>query len=158
MGAARRPREAEHTRRGQASPYWLLVRHNTGGMEVLTRKTVSGEVVVPVFGSEKEARAFLSKRSGSWSARKTGGGELVSILSGICREARWVALDPLPQMATEEAVGLVGVRKECFVEPLLGRGRSWFEEAHQRERLRAPTEDARSRVAGEPTAVTEIAG
>jgi hypothetical protein len=39
--------------------FWLIVRHRTGGMEVLRIALARGEEVLPVFSFEDEARMFL---------------------------------------------------------------------------------------------------
>jgi hypothetical protein len=49
-------------------------------------------------------------------------GEIVSVLYGPRARIRSVALDPLPEMMAEEAVGLVSVSRKRFVEHLVGRG------------------------------------
>ncbi len=116
----------ERPARGRTPWYWLLAKGRAGGMEVLTEKTAGGEVLLPVFGSEEDARAYVPEE-GDWAPRKTGRGELVSVLLGVCRETKWVALDPPPGMTTEEVLGLLGVSREGFLEPLLGRSRLWFE-------------------------------
>jgi hypothetical protein len=127
----------------QLSWYWLLTRSRVSGLEVFTQKTSEGVVFLPVFSSEEDACAYLPDERGFWKPRKTGRGELVSVLMGVCREARWVALDPPPGMAPEEALKLLGLSREWLLEVLLGRGRSWFE--HERKsqtyghgRIRAP--------------------
>ncbi len=118
---------------GRSTYYWLLAESEREWTEVLTEKTPEGEEVVPVFGSGEDARAYLPGKGG-WEPRKTGGGELVSVLFGVCRGARYVALDPPPGMDPEEAVRLVGIGRERFAEALLGRGRPWFEGSHRERR------------------------
>jgi hypothetical protein len=108
--------------------YWLLTRDMVSGLDVFTQITSQGEVILPVFGSADDASDYLSEETGSWKARKTSRGELVSVLMGVCRGARWIVLDPPPRVTTEEALELCGLSRESFLEPLLGRGRSWFEE------------------------------
>ena len=83
---------------------------------------------MPVFGSAEGAGGYLSDGAGPWKPRKTSRGELVSLLMGVCKDARWVTLDPPPGAATEErAAGLRAWSKEAFLDPLLGMGRPWFE-------------------------------
>lgn len=118
--------------RGAPKCYWLVVRHERDRMEVLTTKTSAGDAVLPVFGSGEEAEAFLPNM-GDWEARETSAGELVSVLSGPCRDAKLVALDPTPEMKAGVEIELVSVGRESFVEPLLGRGRPWFERACGRQ-------------------------
>jgi hypothetical protein len=45
-----------------------------------------------------------------------------------------VALDPSPEIVAEDAIDLVSLSREGFVDSLLGRGRAWFED---REKGRA---------------------
>lgn len=108
--------------------YWLIVKYTHGQMEILTRSLASGGAVLPVFSSEEDARAFLPSRGGDdWWVRKTGAGELISVLFGPCRGCKLVALDPPQGIETEAALELVSVGRESFMEPILGRGKSWFE-------------------------------
>jgi hypothetical protein len=110
--------------------YWLLSRTGVSGLEVFTEMMPKGEGIVPVFGSAEGARDYLSEGAGTWKPRKTSRGELISLLMGVCKDARWVALDPPPGAATEEgAAGLCASSREAFLDPLLGRGRHWFEAA-----------------------------
>ena len=110
--------------------YWLLTTYGALGLEVFVEKTPTGEVIVPVFGSADGATGYLSASAGPWKPRKTSRGELVSLLMGACKDARWVALDPPPGTAVGEGiVGLCVSSREVFLEPLLGRGRPWFEAA-----------------------------
>jgi hypothetical protein len=115
--------------------YWLLTRNRISGLEVFTQRTPEGVVILPVYSSAEDACAYLSDGRSSWKPRKTGRGELVSILMGVCREARWVTLDPPPRVATGDALELLGLSRESFLEALLGRGRSWFEVEHLRRRF-----------------------
>lgn len=108
--------------------YWLLTRLRVSGLEVFTESTSKGEVILPVFGSADDAVGYLTEELSSWKPRKTGRGELASVLMGVCREVRWVTLDPPPRAATEEALKVLGLSRDNFLEPLLGRDRSWFEE------------------------------
>ena len=86
-------------------------------------------MVLPVFSGEAAARSFVA-RCGveGWVVRKTGAGELISVLFGPCRGCRLVALDPPGALEIEAALELAGVGREVFMEPILGRGRSWFED------------------------------
>lgn len=124
---------------GRTTWCWLLTRDRVSGLEVFTERTPEGAKILPVFGSADDARAYLahlSGRRGSWRPRKTGRGELVSVLMGVCREASWVTLDPPPGMAAEEARKLFGVSRDGFLEPILGRGRFWFQKERERQRSR----------------------
>jgi hypothetical protein len=86
--------------------YWLLTTYGALGLQVFVEKTPTGEVIVPVFGSADGATGYLSVSAGPWEPRKTSRGELVSLLMGACKDARWVVLDPPPGAAVGE--GIVG--------------------------------------------------
>jgi hypothetical protein len=140
------------TEAGDTSPYratwhWILTRDRVGNLEVLTVSTPGGETLLPVFTSAEDACVYFSGRGSDWKTRKTARGELVSILMGVCREARWVALDPPPSLSTEETLRLLSLSRESFLEPLLGRGRFWFEEQPKAQRSRTRGTGPRSRVA-----------
>jgi hypothetical protein len=110
--------------------YWLLTKYGAFGLEVFVEKMSSGEVIVPIFASAGGAAGYLSESADPWKPRKTSRGELVSLLMGACKDARWVALDPPPGTAIEERVKEIRVSsRAAFLEPLLGRGRPWFEAA-----------------------------
>ena len=131
--------------------YWLLSRTGVSGLEVFTEMMPEGEGLVPVFGSAEAARDYLSEGAGPWNGpwkpRKTSRGELISLLMGVCKDARWVTVDPPPVAATEEvAAGLCACSTEAFLGPLLGRGRYWFEVAHSvGPNLATSARDPRSR-------------
>lgn len=113
-------------------PYWLITRHDHRQMEVLTIGR-GGKEVLPVFSFDEEAREFLqSVEEEEWSARRTGAGELISVLYGPCAGVKRVALDP-----SSEIADLVSVSRQGFMDLLLGRGRSWFDESRSRERSHA---------------------
>jgi hypothetical protein len=96
--------------------YWLIARDGHGWTEVLTRELSSGESVLPVFSSEEDAGAFIRPGAdGGWRAKKTGTRELVSLLSGPCRDVKHVALDPWPKIMAETTISLVSVDRESFV-------------------------------------------
>jgi hypothetical protein len=120
--------------------YWLLTRYGVSAIEVFMERTPKGEEIVPIFGSAAAAAGYLSDGPDSWNPRKASRGELVSLLMGSCKDARWVALDPPPGAATEEGVaGLCATSREAFLDPLLGRGRSWFEATRYGRRGQATT-------------------
>ena len=126
--------------------YWLLTTYGALGLEVFVEKTPTGEVIVLVFGSADEAAGHLSESTGPWKPRKTSRGELVSLLMGVCKDARWVALDPPPGTAMEDGiVELCALSREVFLESLLGRGRPWFEVARfGRQELATTARNVRS--------------
>ncbi len=98
-------------------PFWLIVRHDVGRMEVLTSGLPSGDEALPVFSFEDEARMFLELGAfdGDWRVRETGAGELISILYCLCAGVRRVALDPLTGPAAV-LNDLVSLGREAFVE------------------------------------------
>ena len=79
-----------------------------------------GRRVLPVFSFEEEAVLYLCLGGqGSWQVRRTGPGELVSLLYGPCREVQLVALDPMSDVETEVMNGLVSLERGRFVDILL---------------------------------------
>lgn len=130
-------------------PYWLIVR-GTGrgpyGLKVFTVEPAGSGKVLPVFGSEEAAEACLASLAANdeWRARRTGGGELLSVLSASgfsappCADVERVALDPSPEMLMGSAgaeIGLVCMDRRCFMERLMGRGRAWFDGSQEGKTL-----------------------
>jgi len=108
------------------SAYWLLVRNENGGLEVLATDLAGGEEALPVFSHEEEAEMFLRLGQAGfdgWQARESTAGELISLLYGPCAGVERVALDPLPEMLVERTVGLVSLSRERFVDLVLSRER-----------------------------------
>jgi hypothetical protein len=104
------------------SPYWLLAKRRCGRLEVLTTSLADGRRVLPVFSFEEEATLFLCLGvQGSWQVRRTGPGELVSLLYGPCREVELVALDPMSEVEAGVMNGVVSVERSRFVDVLLHR-------------------------------------
>ena len=102
------------------SPYWLLAKRRCGRFEVLTTSLADGRRVLPVFSFEEEAALFLCLGvQGSWQVRRTGPGELASLLYGPCREVELVALDPVSEVETDMINRLVSVERRRFVDILL---------------------------------------
>jgi hypothetical protein len=100
--------------------FWLIVRHRTGGMEVLRIALARGEEVLPVFSFEDEARMFLELGAlDGWRVRVTTAGELTSVLFGPCAGVRRVALDPLPGQDAAALVGPLSMERGVFIESLL---------------------------------------
>jgi hypothetical protein len=116
------------TKRGAARPpgpaYWLITRNEYCRIEVLTIHLAEGETTLPVFSFEEEAQMYLGfEASGNcWRVRETRAGELVSVLLGLCAHVGHVILDPLPQMVTDETVGLLSLDRKSFVRDLLDEG------------------------------------
>ncbi len=104
------------------STYWLLAKRRRGGLEVLTTSLADGRRVLPVFSFEEEAALFLCLGvEGSWQVRRTGAGELVSLLYGLCRAVELVALDPMSDVETDVMSNLVSLKRRRFVGVLLRR-------------------------------------
>ena len=83
---------------------------------------VDGRRVLPVFSFEEEAALFLCLGvRGTWQVRRTGPGELVSLLYGPCRQVELVALDPMSDVETDVMNRLVSVERGRFVDILLRR-------------------------------------
>ena len=102
------------------SPYWLLAKRRCGRLEVLTIGLADGRRVLPVFSFEEEAALFLCLGAeGSWQVRRTGAGELVSLLYGPCREVELVALDPMSDVETDVMNRLVSLERGRFVDVLV---------------------------------------
>lgn len=119
-------------------------------LEILSLDTAEGKVL-PIFGSEEEAarfaRALATEDEGTadagkeWWPRGTGAGELISLLSGsafstgACADVERIVIDPPPEVSEGITDGtfysssqdLVSTNRECFLEALMGRGRTWFE-------------------------------
>jgi len=89
-------------------------------LELPDVRSDSGEVILPVFSSEKAAWEFLSLSSlgTRWYVRGFSGGELVSVLFAFCTRIRGVLLDPHPSdLSGDVAVSVVG--RDAFVSTLL---------------------------------------
>lgn len=122
------------------SAFWLVCRCLNGRLHILTLDCHDPpddgvrDESLPVFGHEEEARMFLDLGGAGemtivgdegWRVRETGVEELLWLLRGPeSARIREVALDPLPEMATEGTVGLVTVFKERFIERLMAKGRN----------------------------------
>ena len=105
-------------------PFWLIVNHQSGGMEVMTIVLASGEEALPVFGFEDEAAMFLELGTSSgWKIMETTAGELVSAFSCLCTGVGRVVLDPLPGLDVAAFVDLVSMEREAFVDYLLNARR-----------------------------------
>jgi hypothetical protein len=110
-------------RRTHPRRFWLIARHRTGGMEVLTTNLARGGEALPVFSFEDEARMFrqLAVPYDGWRVRETTVGELVSLLLGLCSGVARVLLDPLPALDGRAPADPAGMRRRPFVEFLLSR-------------------------------------
>ena len=86
--------------------------------------TLDGKKTLAVFSSEDEAEMFLRLEgvADGWQVSESRGGELVSMLYGLCAGVKDVALDPLPEMvADDRTVGLVSLDRKRFIRRLLAR-------------------------------------
>ena len=97
------------------------MKNEHGRIEVLT---LDGKKTLAVFSSENEAEMFLRLEgvADGWQVSESRGGELVSMLYGLCAGVKDVALDPLPEMvADDRTVGLVSLDRKRFIRRLLAR-------------------------------------
>jgi hypothetical protein len=159
--------------RPMSSAYWLI-----GGCEARRMEALTVEMfdtagfpdrrrVLPIFSYREEAEAFLEAlrqdrftwgkarvtpaRSSGWRIRETTRGELVSLLCGACAGVHRILLDPPPEMDAEMLVDLVGVGRESFVERLLGRGRAWFHDRHNKTGASKEADSSALRQRGRPS-------
>src|SRR5829696_7792253 len=104
--------EANRTATPPGTAWWIVSRAKGGRMEALTISR-GGEELLAVFGYEEEARLFLwslgpGAEEDGWRVGETRCGELASVLCGLCRGARGVALDPLPTLLEDGTAAPVG--------------------------------------------------
>ena len=106
----------------------MIVKYEVSRMDVLTAHLVGGEEVLPVFSFEEEAGMFFEHRAlgDQWQVRQTSAGELISVLFGPCVSAERVALDPLPDVGGEALSYLASMRREDFMEFLMGKQKLWL--------------------------------
>lgn len=111
-----------------ATSYWLIEKHDAGRTEVLTIHLESGGEALPVFSWVEEARMFLDLggfEEGGWAIRESTAGGLVSMLEEDLRaEVEFVALDPMPEMATPmfgTMISLVTLDWQSFIDGHIGR-------------------------------------
>jgi len=124
------PPEARFGVRRRGRPWWLIVSHEGGFLEVLALTLADGERVVPVFSFGEEAELFLglgaaegAEPGDRWLVRETAPGELASLLLGPLSGAGRVALDPLPgRLGGEAFLGLVSTDREDFLARILAVG------------------------------------
>ncbi len=108
-------------------PLWIIASLQAGRLDVLTVDPDGDGGYLPVFSFEEEAETFLrlsgdDGKSGWWSREATSG-ELVSVLLAPCAEVKQVALDPLPLSFGGGMVPFVSVKRERFVQDLMGERR-----------------------------------
>ena len=111
-----------------ATSYWLIEKHEAGRTKVLTVHLESGGEALPVFSWVEEARMFLDLgvfKEGGWAIRESTAGRLVSMLEEDLRaEVEFVALDPMPEMATPTfgtTISLVTLDRQSFIDGHIGR-------------------------------------
>ncbi len=104
--------------------YWLITKHATSKMDVLTVRVDGSGEALAIFSFEEEARMFLDFRLAAseegWCVRQTSVGEVVSVLCGPCSDAKKVVLDPVPEVGRKELVGLLNMHRNDFLRFLLG--------------------------------------
>ncbi len=104
-------------RRTPGSAFWVISALGEGVREVL-RTEHGGVEALAVFGSAEEAAMFFESGGfgSGWNVQAKTIPELLSILDGRGEDARWVALDPLPDVIEDKVheVSLMG--REEFVE------------------------------------------
>ena len=96
------------------------MKNEHGRIEVLT---LDGKKTLAVFSSEDEAEMFLRLEgvADGWQVSESRGGELVSMLYGLCAGVKDVVLDPFPEMVADRTVGLVSLDRKRFIRRLLAR-------------------------------------
>lgn len=100
--------------------YWLLVRGEGSGMEILTTRLSDGRRTLPAFSFEEEAEMFLclgGVRDG-WRVRRTAAGELLSTFYTFLRGIECVTLDPIPENVGVDTSGLLSISREDFMDRL----------------------------------------
>jgi hypothetical protein len=100
--------------------HYLIVAHDSKGLELPHIFSDLGKEVLPVFSSETAAQEFLCLCSlqYGWYVRGFSGGELVSMLFAFHASINGVVLDPQPA-ALSEVVAVSVVGRNAFVGSLL---------------------------------------
>lgn len=100
--------------------YWLLVRNERNGIEILTTRLSDGRQALPAFSFEEEAEMLLCLRGSpdGWRVRKTAAGELLSMLYTVLRGIGCVTLDPIPESSRLDATGLLSISRKDFMDRL----------------------------------------
>ena len=107
---------------------WLITTYRNNRIDPLTIDSGGAGESLAVFSFKEEAETFLrlweediEKRG--WRSRQTTVGELISLLLGPCAQVKRVSLDPLPLLFGTPLLPLESVRREPFVQELLGERR-----------------------------------
>ena len=108
-------------------PLWIIASLQAGRLDVLTIDPDGDGGYLPIFSFEEEAETFL-RLSGDdgkmgWWSREATSGELVSVLLAPCAEVKQVALDPLPLSFGGVVLPFVSVKRDRFVQELMGERR-----------------------------------
>ncbi len=121
--------------------YWLIVKYETSGIDMLTTNLATGEEALLVFSFEEEARTFLEYGAleACWRIRETTAGELISVLFGPCAFAERIVLDPLPKMDVVVLSHLVSMPREDFVEFLMNKQKLWLSNKERKPFHNTPT-------------------
>jgi hypothetical protein len=109
-------------------PLWILTRYRHNHMEPLTLDADGEGGFLPVFSFEEEAQAFLELlgeegKGTRWRIRETSPEELISVLLALCAQVKRVALDPLPLSCGKAVLPFISVKRNHFVQDLMGEGR-----------------------------------
>jgi hypothetical protein len=102
--------------------HYAIARHGEDGLRLLHLPLGFDEEALVIFSSSKAAeRYFLSNVfSEVWFTRECSGGELVSLLLGPYEGIEWVLLDPLSDCLSAGGTATNLMRRERFVDYLLG--------------------------------------
>jgi hypothetical protein len=113
------PGETARRSGGPAVPVWFLIsRRQNNRLEVLTVSSEAGREIVPVFGSEATAGAFLECGGFGvgWDVRETTAGELISLLLSHLSHVDRVVTDPPASASVDREF----TRKKDFIGALMG--------------------------------------
>ena len=107
---------------------WILTSYQHNQIESLTIDPDREGGFLPVFSFEEEADAFLELlgeegKERGWRSRETSPGELISVLLASCAQVKQVALDPLPLSCGKAVLPFISVKRNHFVQDLIGEGR-----------------------------------
>jgi len=109
-------------------PLWILTSYQHNQIEPLTLDPDGDGGFLPVFSFEEEAQAFLEllgdeEKEWGWRSRETSPGELISVLLAPCAQVKQVALDPLPLSCGEAFLPFISVKRNHFVQDMMGEDR-----------------------------------
>ena len=109
-------------------PLWILTSYQHNQMNPLTLDPDGDGGFLPVFSFEEEAQAFLELlgeegKGTGWRIRETTAGELISVLLALCAQVKRVALDPLPLSCGGAVLAFISIKRDHFVQHLMGQSR-----------------------------------